>query len=137
MANEQNLVRNDQRTPRERRENAKKAGVASGKARRAKKSREERIRYIFDLAVQNPKILKNLEALGIEATQMDNETAADARMMLKALQGDVNAYRTLKSEAYGPQVVKTENINKNIEMKPLVDLTKRKKNGSDNSPKQN
>lgn len=36
MANEQNLIRNEDRTPSERRENARKAGIASGKARREK-----------------------------------------------------------------------------------------------------
>ena len=36
MANEQNLIKNSERTPSERRESAKKAGVASGKARRKK-----------------------------------------------------------------------------------------------------
>ncbi|MBQ9228964.1 MAG: hypothetical protein IJ168_09065 [Eubacterium sp.] len=41
MANENNLIPNSQRTPNERRENARKAGIASGKARRAKKRRHE------------------------------------------------------------------------------------------------
>ena len=36
MANEQNLIPNSERTPSERRENARKAGIASGKARREK-----------------------------------------------------------------------------------------------------
>lgn len=36
MANEQNLIPNSERTPSERRENARKAGLASGKARREK-----------------------------------------------------------------------------------------------------
>lgn len=37
MANEQNLIPNSQRTPSEVRENARKGGIASGKARREKK----------------------------------------------------------------------------------------------------
>lgn len=36
--NEKNLIPNEERTPRERRENARKAGIASGKARREKKT---------------------------------------------------------------------------------------------------
>lgn len=36
MANEKNLVQNKQRTPRERRESARKAGKASGEVRRMK-----------------------------------------------------------------------------------------------------
>ena len=43
MANEQNLVPNSARTPSERRENARKAGIASGKARRENKLIRDRI----------------------------------------------------------------------------------------------
>lgn len=39
--NEQNLIPNEQRTPSERRANATKAGIASGKARREKKAMRE------------------------------------------------------------------------------------------------
>lgn len=37
MANEQNLLRKEDRTPSQRRESARKAGIASGKARSLKK----------------------------------------------------------------------------------------------------
>lgn len=37
MANEQNLIRNEDLTPEQRRENARKAGIASGKARKKEK----------------------------------------------------------------------------------------------------
>lgn len=41
MANEQNLKPNSERTPKERKELARKAGIASGKARLAKKTARE------------------------------------------------------------------------------------------------
>jgi hypothetical protein len=101
MANEQNLVPQAHKITVE---EASKGGKNSVKARRAKKTREERMRFIFDLAVTNPKILKNLESMGIDATEMDIETAMDARMALEALKGNVNAYRAQKEEAYGKAI---------------------------------
>ena len=41
MANEMNLKPNSERTPKERKENARKGGIASGKARLAKKTARE------------------------------------------------------------------------------------------------
>ena len=41
MANEKNLKPNSERTPKKRKENARKGGIASGKARLAKKTARE------------------------------------------------------------------------------------------------
>jgi hypothetical protein len=101
MANEQNLVPQAHKLTVE---DQSKGGKKSVQVRKAKKSREERMRFIFDLAVTNPKILKNLESMGIDATEMDIETAMDARMALEALKGNVNAYRAQKEEAYGKAI---------------------------------
>lgn len=48
MANEQNLIRNEDRTPSERRENARKAGVASGKARREKADLKKQLQVFLE-----------------------------------------------------------------------------------------
>ena len=48
MANEQNLIPNEMRTPEERRENARKAGIASGKARKKSKLMRELLNTILD-----------------------------------------------------------------------------------------
>ena len=48
MANEQNLVPNDKRTPSERRANARKAGIASGKSRRNRKTLKEELLLILE-----------------------------------------------------------------------------------------
>lgn len=52
MANPQNLVPNDQRTPSQRRANASKAGKASGKARRERKAMQELARAILDMPLK-------------------------------------------------------------------------------------
>lgn len=52
--NEQNLIQNQQRTPSERRESARRAGEASGKARREKSLMRTRIRAMLsELAVEH------------------------------------------------------------------------------------
>jgi hypothetical protein len=105
MANEQNLIRpeelNARLTPEQRRENTSKAGIASGKARRAKRDRHKRIQELFALAVKDPKLKANLEKMGIDVTDADLETAADARVMVELLRkGDYKAWQAMKQEAY-------------------------------------
>ena len=109
MAGIDNLIPNENRTPEERRENAKKAGIASGKARREKRDRHKRIQELFALAIKDPKLKANLEKMGIDVTDADLETAADARVMVELLKrGDYKAWQAMKSEAYGPLANKSE-----------------------------
>ena len=106
MANEPNLKPSEYQLSQE---EAKKGGINSGKARREKRDRHERIKYIFELAIQNPKIKQSLEQMGINADKADLETAADARVMLEILKrGDYKAWQAMKSEAYGPLPNKSE-----------------------------
>jgi hypothetical protein len=84
-------------------------GIASGKARREKRDRHKRIQELFALAVQDPKLKQNLEKMGIDVTDADLETAADARVMVELLRkGDYKAWQAMKSEAYGPLANKNE-----------------------------
>ena len=109
MANEQNLIPFDKRTEKEKREITQKGGIASGKARREKRDRHKRIQELFALAVNDPKLKANLEKMGIDVTDADLETAADARVMVELLRkGDYKAWQAMKSEAYGPLATKSE-----------------------------
>ena len=109
MPNEQNLIPNSQRTPEELREITRKGGIASGKARREKRDRHKRIQELFALAVQDPKLKANLAKMGIDVTNADLETAADARVMVELLRkGDYKAWQAMKAEAYGPLATKSE-----------------------------
>ena len=106
MANEQNLRPGVYKLTVEQ---AKKGGINSAKAKKARKDRQERIKALFALAITDPKLRDNLKKLGIDATDMDIETAMDARQALKAMrEGDTNAYKTMKNEAYGPMAEKQE-----------------------------
>ena len=92
MANEQNLIKNSERTPSERRENAKKAGVASGKVRRKKANLKKAFETILQAEVASPNVKKQLEELGFDST---NEMALAMVMMQKAMKGNVRAFEQI------------------------------------------
>lgn len=92
MANEQNLIKNSERTPSERRENAKKAGVASGKARRKKANLKKAFETILQADVASPSVKKQLEDMGFDTT---NEMALAMVMMQKSMKGNVRAFEQI------------------------------------------
>lgn len=96
MANEQNLIKNSERTPSERRENAKKAGVASGKARRKKANLKKAFETILQADVASPSVKKQLEDMGFDTT---NEMALAMVMMQKAMKGNVRAFEQISKLA--------------------------------------
>lgn len=70
MANEQNLIPNDQRTPSQRRANASKAGKASGRARKKKKELREALRTLLESKVQTDDgTITGTEAMALKAFQ--------------------------------------------------------------------
>lgn len=92
MANEQNLISLADRTTSEKREIAIKGGVASGEARRAKKTMAEFARAILEAKINSVSDLK----LGSVPCQ-DNSVAAAifAVHANKAMEGDVSSAKFL------------------------------------------
>lgn len=128
MANPENLIPNENRTPKERRENARKAGIASGVARRRKKSLKELGDMIGSLSVKSEKNKAIMREAGIEDEDMIRDTAMLFMLEAKAEKGDTNAIALIaKIRGQLKEQVQAEVA----EVKPLVDLTKRPKNGSD------
>lgn len=72
-----NLVPNEARTPEERRDNARKAGVASGEARRAKKTMREVLEVLLETVDK-----------GSDKTNIEVMMASAVR---KAMNGDLKA----------------------------------------------
>lgn len=117
MANEQNL-----RVPtsEEAREIGRKGGIASGEARRRKRT----LREIMEIYGQLPKNadsgMSNDEAIVIAqyalATDKDAKGSTQAAAFIRDTKGE-KPHDVLETP--------------DIDIKPLVDLTKRKKNGAD------
>lgn len=91
MANEQNLIPNSERTPSERRENARKAGIASGEARRKKKLLSDLINNEFEKNVSVKSGEKTIELTKkelavIRLIRMINDPETTDKVFLKALE---------------------------------------------------
>lgn len=86
----------DTLTAEERQELAKKAGIASGKARRRKKQIKEDIELLLSLPIKNDRLKNQLKALGIEDDELTNQMAMTIAMWQKAIKGDVSAFNSLR-----------------------------------------
>ena len=114
MANEQNLIPNEERTPSERRENARKAGVASGKARREKKTIQKILIDYLDNDVQDIKSLHKVAVTaGISSDQSVKELATAVCLLNTLKKGDVDKLHSLMA-LLGENVEK-EDANKDVE----------------------
>lgn len=89
MANYENIKdANSERTPRERRELAIKAGKASGEARRRKADFRRTLNLLLTAKIDNPDWTPVLEALGLESTL---ESAMLAAQIKEAMEGNTKA----------------------------------------------
>lgn len=79
---------NSRRTPEERRELAKKAGRASGKARRRKANFQKTLNLLLTAEIDNEEWKPVLESLGVECTL---ESALLMAQIKAALEGDTQA----------------------------------------------
>lgn len=97
MANEKNLIQNTQRTPEERRRNARKAGKASGAARREKKKLKDCAELLLSLPVLDTKRFHELSSMGIPEETIDNKMLMVAALHREACAGNVGAAKELRS----------------------------------------
>lgn len=93
-----NLKLNSERTPQERKELAKKAGIKSGEARRAKKTMREMLDYLLYKEITNSK--------GEKVTTKEEAAAA---LIKKAIQGDVKAFEVIR-DTIGEKPVEQHDI---------------------------
>lgn len=95
MANEKNLIPFQERTEKERRELAKKAGEASGEARRAKKSLRELVEIFGALGV-NENTRNTMKELGVPEELMTRKMQPVIALFNKANKGDVSAFNAIR-----------------------------------------
>jgi hypothetical protein len=118
------------RTATEQREIAKQGGIASGEARRQRKTLAQIGDMIGGLAVSSEKNRAIMRQAGISDEDMVRDVEAMFRLSIKASSGDTKAIELLAKLRGQFKEVQSVEVS---EVKPLVDLTKRKKNGEDNS----
>ena len=92
MAREDNLKANSERTPEERKELARKAGKASGKARRKKADLKKALEIILQSEVLDLELKEKLENMGYEA---NNEMLLAFSIFQKAANGNQRAVENI------------------------------------------
>ena len=95
MANEQNLIPFDERTESEQREIAQMGGVASGAARRRKKSLKEAADLFLSLPVRDKRRLNAMLRDGLQPEEIDNQMAVVVGMAKMAMAGDAKCAKVL------------------------------------------
>jgi hypothetical protein len=95
---QEDLIPMNERTKEEQKKIATMGGIASGEARRKKKTMEEQAKLLLSLAVKNPKLKKVMNELGLEEDEQTNQMAMIISVMNKAItKGDVSAFNTLQA----------------------------------------
>lgn len=128
MANSENLVNLKDRTKTEQREIARQGGIASGEARRQRKTLAQIGDMIGGLQVTSEKNREIMRQAGISDEDMIRDVEAIFRLQQKASGGDAKAIELLAKLRGQFKEVQSVEV---AEVKPLVDLTKRKKNGTE------
>lgn len=95
MANEQNLIPFSERSENEARENGRKGGIASGAARRRKRSLKEAADLYLSLPVTDRRVWNKIARDGVEPEDIDNQMAIVAGLSERAVKGDAKAAKVL------------------------------------------
>lgn len=111
MANVQNLIKNEDLTPKQRRANASKAGKASVKAKREKKAIKEYIETFMERPLENAQVKEKLKNLGMNTDEIDNKMAMVYAQWLEAIRGNTKAFENLLNYSGEKPVEQIQNIN--------------------------
>lgn len=97
MANPENLVSLGERTTKEQRKIATMGGIASGEARRNKKTYTDAVKWLTnaDIKITKGKIKETLEANGISTKGLDPTQLATLGLWLGAVYGNAQNFKTL------------------------------------------
>lgn len=95
MANEQNLIPMDQRSESEARELGREGGIASGAARRRKKSLKEAADLYLSLPVTDRRTWNKIARHGVDPDDIDNQMAMIIGLTMAATAGDAKAAKVI------------------------------------------
>ena len=95
MSNEENLIPFNKRTESEQREIAQQGGIASGKARRRKRSMKEAADYYLSLPETDRRSVNALLRDAVDPEDIDNQMAVIKGITARAKKGDPQAANVL------------------------------------------
>ena len=94
--NDNNLIPNSERSPNEVRENGRKGGKRSGDVRRAKKTMRETCEMLLAMDCKIGNIKTKMKEIGIPENEQTNQMAITISMLKSALNGNVQAFNSLR-----------------------------------------
>lgn len=118
-----NLIPSNKRTPSERREIARKAGIKSGEVRRAKKTFRTLFEDFGEMKITDEELKEGLKKAGIEEEEMVNKVAIAFSMYLKAISGDTRAFELIR-DTMGEKPsdkIKLEDDRKNTKLDKILE----------------
>lgn len=95
MPNEKNLIPFSQRTEREAREYGRAGGIASGAARRRKRSLKEAADIYLSLPVSDRRRWNKIASCGVDPEDVDNQMAMIIGLTEAATMGDAKAAKVI------------------------------------------
>ena len=125
---------NSRRTREQHSEDSRRAGKASGEARRKKRAMKEAINMLLSLPLKDEKAKAYLEYLGFEEEDMDNQLGLVISMYKEAVaKGNVQAASWIRDTAGDKPVEKVEaNVeNKNADISAIKDIANQMKDVDD------
>lgn len=111
MANEQNLIKNEDLTPSQRRKNASKAGKASAKKRQQNKTFKEIINKFLDGQVSDERLKQQMIEFGFADKEVSNKSCAVFALWEEAIKGNTKAFELLRDTIGEKPIEQIQNIN--------------------------
>lgn len=96
MANSQNLIKNEDLTPSQRRKNASKAGKASAKKRQQNKTFKEIINKFLNGQVSDESLKQQMIEYGFADKEVSNKSCAVFALWKEAIKGNTKAFELLR-----------------------------------------
>ena len=123
MANDENLIPNSARSPEELRENGRKGGVASGKARQKKRLMKDLVIEMLNSKIWSDELKAKILNVfpEMEDEKMQVQTAMIASQIQKAMKGDTKAFEVMRDTA-GQKPVEQQVIGLDETNKLVIDL---------------
>lgn len=91
-----NLMQNRETTPQERRENARKAGKASGKARRKRKQLKELFISMLSTQLPQDELKEKINNMGLSDEEKNYNTLLGMTTLNEALKGNMRAVELIR-----------------------------------------
>ena len=111
MTNIQNLIKNEDLTPEQRRKNASKSGKASAKKRQQNKTFKEIINKFLDGQVSDERLKQQMIDFGFADKEVSNKSCAVFALWKEAIKGNTKAFELLRDTIGEKPIEQIQNIN--------------------------